>query len=158
VRSGALYQIIDEPKPGVLGRLVSQPFVPLLSFMFVGAFLSWPWFVFNAFALGSHRRWRDLAWAVAGFLGRAALAVGLVAVFQSLQIDRRYLGLGRLVPIMWSLLVSYRLYLSQQDPAELYELYHAPLGSRGLLLVVAAAIAVPALGWYSNPYFLIFLR
>jgi len=140
VRSGALYQIIDEPRPGVLGRLVSQPWVPLLSFMFVGAFLCWPWFVFNAFALGSHRRWRDLA------------------IFESFHLDHRYLGLGRLVPILWSLLVSYRLYLSQQDPAELYETYHAPLGSRGLLLVIAAGITVPALGWYSNPYFVLFLR
>ena len=158
MRSGALYQIVDEPRPGVFARLLSQPAVPLLSFMFVGAFVSWPWFVFNAFALGSHRRWRDLAWAVAGFLGRAALAVGVFTAFHSLLIDTKYLGLGRMVPTLWSLLVTYRLFLSQQDPAELYELYHAPLGSRGLLVVVAAAIIVPALGWYSNPYFLIFFR
>ena len=158
MRSGALYQIVDEPRPGVFARLLSQPAVPLLSFMFVGAFVSWPWFVFNAFALGSHRRWRDLAWAVAGFLGRAALAVGVFTAFHSLRIDTKYLGLGRMVPTLWSLLVTYRLFLSQQDPAELYELYHAPLGSRGLLVVVAAAIIVPALGWYSNPYFLIFFR
>jgi len=158
MRAAGLYQIIDEPRPGARGQMVSQPFVPLLSFMFVGTFLAWPWFVFNAFALGSYRRWRDLAWAGGGFLVRTALVVAMIWAFGAFHIEQRYLGLARLVVTLWTLTVTYRLYLSQQEPAELYETYRGPLGTRGLLVMIAAAIAVPSLGWYSSPFFVLFFR
>ena len=54
------YRLPDEPKPGRLERLVTDPIWPLFATMLAGAWLGLPWFAFNAFALGSPTRWREL--------------------------------------------------------------------------------------------------
>ncbi len=141
------YQIMDEPSPGGLSRVAVQPFWPLLAVMFGGAWLSWPWFVVNAFAIGSPTRRREIILASCGFGGNIVLSVGMVVLFYNEIVPRAggpYLGL---VLLVWKLGVSYWLYVLQSRTFGLYEYYGGPVHN-GLIVVVAGFfvdLAVPVL-------------
>jgi hypothetical protein len=130
------YRILDEPRPGALARLAVNPLWPLLAVMFGGTWISWPWFVVNAFAVGSPTRWRETALAAAGFAGTAALFVGLVlldarGVFGASGLA--YAGVGLVV---WKLAVSYWLYVLQGRTFALFEYFHGA-ARNGVLVVFA---------------------
>lgn len=117
------YRLPDEPRPGALANLVVHPMWPLLAVMFAGPWLAWPWFVLNAWALGSPTRVRETLYAVGGFLGSAALVAGVVVA--AVTIDRGdgvvpYLMIGVTV---WKLGVSYALSELQGRGFEIYTWY-----------------------------------
>ena len=47
------YQIADQPIDSSLRDHVVRPGAPLLAVMLCGTWLAWPWFAFNAIAMGS---------------------------------------------------------------------------------------------------------
>ncbi|MFN7143175.1 MAG: hypothetical protein ACK4YP_05320 [Myxococcota bacterium] len=117
------YRLPDEPRPGALANVVVHPMWPLLAVMFAGPWLSWPWFVLNAWALGSPTRVRETLYALGGFLGSAALLGAIVVAV--VTIDRGedivpYLMIGVTV---WKLAVSYVLSELQGRGFELYTWY-----------------------------------
>jgi hypothetical protein len=77
VTSGG-YQIPDDPRPSRLSSLAVHPQWPLLSVMLAGAWLAWPWLVWNAFALGSATRWREVGFLAGGAAGSLLGALGLL--------------------------------------------------------------------------------
>jgi hypothetical protein len=139
-----LYHLDDEPLPGPLSRLAVSPMWPLLAVMLGGCWLSWPWFAFNGWAVGSPTRRRETALVVAGFIG----SVLLVATI--LLMDRRGLfspisaRFALLTVLIWKLLVSYSLYITQSRSFELYRYYGGP-ARNGLLVVVLGFFLDPRL-------------
>jgi len=104
------YTLPDEPKPSTLSRMSTDPVWPLLAMMFAGAWLSLPWFAFNAWAFGSPERGRETAIALGG----------IAALFMTLLMLLSVIGGG--VP-EWS--VSYLLLLLTLEKLALaYWLYH----------------------------------
>lgn len=127
-RADARYQIIDEPRPGLLDRIAMNPMLP-----FFAAMLLWPWgflaFVVNSLALNGPSKWLEIAMAIAA----VALGVGL-GVAGAYAIVHGYLPPEtgpylRVLIIAASMLLGYRVYISQ---AETYELraYFASLRGR----------------------------
>jgi len=138
--AGGGYHILDEPSPGALARLAVNPLWPLLAVMFGGAWISWSWFVVNAFAIGSPTRWREAALAAAGFAGTAGLILALVGlevngVLSGVAISYALVGL-----VVWKLAVSYWLYVLQGRTFSLFEYFHG--ATRNGLLVVFAGYFV----------------
>jgi hypothetical protein len=133
------YRLPDEPRPGRLERLVSDPIWPLFATMLAGAWLGLPWFAFNAFALGSPTRWRELAWAMAAALGAGALLVAAMLLVNREIVPRwagHYLGL---LPIAWKLGISYWLLTSQRRAFALWEHYGGQ-ARRGVMVLVAGML------------------
>ncbi len=131
------YRIFDEPRPSQLSHLAVNPIWPLLGVMFGGAWLSWPWFAVNAYAVGSPTRRRELMLALIGFPGTFAVLMGIGWLAQLVGIDSpqsRYLGVALSV---WKLAVSYWLYVMQARSFGLWEHYGG--AARSGMLVIAAA-------------------
>ena len=139
------YRLPDEPKPGRLERLVTDPIWPLFAVMLAGAWLGLPWFAFNAFALGSPARWRELAWAAAAAVGAGALLAGAMILVNREIVPPwagHYLGL---LPIAWKLGVSYWLLTSQRRAFALWEHYGGQ-ARRGVMVLVAGIFLGRQLG------------
>jgi len=138
--SGAAYRIIDEPQPGALAQIAVNPFWPLLAFMLGGLWCAWPWFVINAFALGSPTRVRDTGFAVAGFVGIFAIAflMGWLMLKGVVGADR--VKYAMMVVTLWKLGISYWLYELQSRSFGLYQYFGGVVRS-GLAVVVLAAFA-----------------
>lgn len=142
--SAAGYELIDEPRPGSLSRLAVQPVWPLLAIMLGGAFVSWPWFVLNGFAVGSPTRRRELGWAIGGLLGSASLLVLIGVAAEAGWVGGlgfRYLLIG---VVVYKLYVTYLLYSLQTRSFGLFEHYGGETRS-GLLPLIAAAFLRPRL-------------
>ncbi|MFT5429438.1 MAG: hypothetical protein ACI9OJ_000109 [Myxococcota bacterium] len=137
------YQLADEPKPSALSHLVVNPLWPLFAIMFGGAWLSFPWFVFNAHAMGSPTRKKETIIAIgtlicsgavfltvdelaeAGLLGSIAMAF----INDTIQYLMLVVQLVKLAGAYW-------LYTLQSRTFGIYEYYGGP--SRNGILVVGA--------------------
>jgi hypothetical protein len=144
-RTGA-YQIADEPTPSALGHLAVNPFWPMLASMLAGAWVGVPWFAFNALALGSATRRRELVWLLAGVLGAAA-AVGAIffafhrglVPFRSTQLLLRY---GQVLVVAWRLTAAYAVYQLQESSFELHRHFGGRVVNGAPLVVLAAVFPV----------------
>ncbi|MEM8964484.1 MAG: hypothetical protein AAGD38_23560 [Acidobacteriota bacterium] len=135
------YTILDEPSTGgKLGDFAVRPLWPLLAVMFGGAWLSWPWFAFNAWAVGSPTRRRETALAAAGFVGAATLFLVLAVMNGNGLIPEGLLPYLGLVLTVWKLFISYRLYLLQARSFYLYEYFGGAVRS-GLFVVLIGGFA-----------------
>jgi hypothetical protein len=117
----AAYRIPDEPSFGGLSTVAVQPFWPLVAVMFGGAWLSWPWFALNGFAVGSPTRFRELALAVGGFAGSLAISIGILILAGRGTLAGSGISYAIVVLTVWKLLVSYLLYTLQSRSFHLYE-------------------------------------
>ncbi|MEM7352080.1 MAG: hypothetical protein AAF657_14870 [Acidobacteriota bacterium] len=145
------YRIEDEPQPGAWTHLVVDPMWPLLAVMFGGAFISWPWFAINGFAVGSPTRRRELALAAGGFVGSFLIMIVILAlagqgVFGEVGVRYALISLT-----VWKLAMSYWLYVLQSRSFSLYEHFGGTVRN-GLVVVFLAyflrgrvAEAVPTL-------------
>ncbi len=143
--STATYQILDEPHPSKLSEIAVQPLWPLLAVMFGGAWISWPWFAVNAFAVGSPTRVRELLWAVGGFVGTFCMVLGLVLLDRSDAVSgtvMRYLWVFLLV---WKLTVSYWLYILQSRTFSLYRHFGGKARTGLFVVIVAGFLRRPVL-------------
>ena len=131
------YRIVDEPAPSPLERLTVNPFWPLLGSMLAGAWLAWPWFALNSFALGRGRRFDvDLGVLAIGLSLNAALVLGLEkALTLELFEGAQYFAL---LPQAARLTVLYVVFLRQQRTFQLFE-HFGGVGRNGLLVVIAAS-------------------
>lgn len=134
----ATYELIDEPRPGGLARLAVKPFWPLLAVMLGGAWISWPWFVLNGFAVGSPTRRRELLWAIAGFAGSFALIV-LLGLLAQAGLAGLGLGYAAISIVVYKLYVTYMLYTLQARSFSLYE-YFGGETRNGVFVLIAAAV------------------
>ena len=108
------YQIADEPVETSLRSYVVRPSMPLLAIMLAGAWLAWPWFAFNAIAMGSPTRRKEVALcvltvAVTAVLGYTVLALREGGVIES----RTVLRFAILGIVTWKLAMAYTIYTLQ---------------------------------------------
>jgi hypothetical protein len=139
VRHPGGYRIVDEPAPAALERLIVNPAWPLLASMFAGAWLAYPWFVLNAFALGGKRRFADLGIALAGLLLSAASLFSIAWLSATEVLDEQYLPYAQLAPVGLRLIVFYLLFMRQQQSFGLYT-YFGGKPRNAMLVVVAASL------------------
>jgi hypothetical protein len=130
------YQIADEPQPGPMASVAVQPFWPLLGVMFGGSWLSWPWFIVNSLAVGSPTRRREVALAIVGFVGNAALVLALGSLLFTEIVPETFAPYLVLVQIVWRLGVSYWLYVLQARTFGIYEYYGGPVRNGLPILIV----------------------
>ncbi|HET7505059.1 MAG TPA: hypothetical protein VFK02_28770 [Kofleriaceae bacterium] len=122
------YQIADQPVDSALRDYVVRPHMPLLASMLCGAWLAWPWFAFNAYAMGSPTRKKELALAVAAFAGTLALAGLVLALFRlGVLPDGAPLRLALLAITTCKLAFSYHLSILQERTFHVYEYYGGPV-------------------------------
>ncbi|MDP2316469.1 MAG: hypothetical protein Q8P41_26470 [Pseudomonadota bacterium] len=132
---GASYRLPDEPRPGAFTQIVVHPMWPLLAVMFGGVWLSWPWFVVNAWALGSPTRVRETLTVVAGLAGSVALLFGLVTVDEAMELPTAALKYLFLVLVIWKIGVSYLLAELQGRSFEVYT-YYGGVARNGLVVAM----------------------
>lgn len=137
------YQIADEPAPGPLSQLIVNPSWPLLGMMFGGAWLAWPWFLVNGYALGSATRRREhmlLAIAVVGSVLLAFLAAATVPAAASAE-DRLRLFRYALVAVRaFKVSLGYLLFREQQKSFQLHETFGGKDRNAAIVLFVAYGV------------------
>jgi hypothetical protein len=143
---GGGYRIADEPRAGLLAHLTVNPLWPLFAVMFGGAWLSWPWFVLNGWAMGSPTRVRETLFGLGAWVGSVLLLVALIIGGESLpEGGFKYLFL---LHILYKLGVTYRLYVWQMRPFQLHEYYDGPVRNGVLVLVagflLGSSVVMPA--------------
>lgn len=152
------YRIRDEPRLGALSTVAVQPFWPLLGVMFGGAWLSWPWFALNGYAVGSPTRGRELALAVGGFVGSAAIIVGLAVLAQSGVIEGVGVRYALVALTVWKLVVSYVLYAWQSRSFHLYEHFGGEVRNGLPVVLLAGFLGRKAVfGAFSNNFWMYLL-
>jgi hypothetical protein len=130
------YRIPDEPSPGPLAKSIAvQPFWPLLSVMFSGVWLSWPWFIINGIAIGSPSRKKELAVALTGFVVKVALVFGLSGLYRAGVLDDGTIRYAVLIPLVWMLGVTYWLYVLQSRTFAIYE-YYGGVVNNGIIFLL----------------------
>jgi hypothetical protein len=137
VREPVGYRIVDEPAPTALEQVIVNPVWPFLASMFAGAWLAYPWFVLNAFALGGRRRFLDLAIALGG-LAASALSLFAYAILRDrMLLDESTLPYTLLLPVAVRLVSFYWLFMRQEQVFVLYTYFGGK--TRNAMLVVVAA-------------------
>jgi hypothetical protein len=133
----ATYRILDEPSPGGLAHLSVNPFWIFLGMMLGGAWLGWPWFVLNSFAIGSATRVKELGLAALGLIGTVALAFGWLAMGKVGVIHEGNAPYAATVFIVYKLAVTYFVFLAQQRSFELHRYFGGPVRNPVLLVLLA---------------------
>lgn len=134
------YKLVDEPKPGALAKIAVQPLWPLLAVMAGGVWLSWPWFLLNAVAVGSPTRRRELFVVLGGALATLVTLYGIAVAIKLKwigSIGAPYWLVGLTVV---KLTFTYWLYALQQRTFGLYEHFGGTLAN-GLPIVVLGFLA-----------------
>jgi hypothetical protein len=131
------YQIADEPTPKTLARFAVNPIFPFLAAMLGGVWLSWPWFAFNSFAVGSPTRKAELTWLAGGAVAVVALSVGLLAGIGSSALPVTAAPYAALLVTVVKLAVVYAVYLMQSRTIEIYQYYGGQLANGVWVLFLA---------------------
>lgn len=138
------YRLADEPSLQGLVRWAVDPLWPFFAIMFGGAFVSWPWFLVNAFAVGSPTRRREAITVAIGFLG------SFVALAVLFKLDGLGLISARVVPyallpiLVWKLAITYWLYTLQARTFELFRHFGGSVRN-GLPVLIAGFFLGPKL-------------
>jgi hypothetical protein len=129
------YQIADQPLDSTLRDYVVRPSAPLLATMLCGAWLAWPWFAFNAIAMGSPTRRREIGLCAAAFAGTAALAWIVIALVDAGAIPKGIpLRLALLAVTAFKLAMSYHMAHVQERTFHVYEYYGGTVRNAGRVL------------------------
>jgi len=118
------YTIADEPHETSLGAYVVNPSGPLLASMMCGAWMTWPWFAFNAIAMGSPTKKKELTLCAIALGGTALLGALVLAL-----VDAGWIPLGTpfkfamLAISTWKLGMAYYISTVQSRTFHVYEYY-----------------------------------
>jgi hypothetical protein len=148
--SRAGYAILDEPQPGGLAKYAVNPFWPLMAMMMTGTWLAGPWFIFNAFAIGSATR-KSETWLIIGsVLSTAAFIALIAALAAAAPMPSGAAPYLRIVLAVIKLSFAYLVFMRQERSLALYEYYGGQVRSGALVLVAgffARVYFVDAPGW-----------
>jgi hypothetical protein len=133
------YRIVDEPAPSRLSHLVVNPFWALLGLMLGGASLGFPWFAFNAVAVGSATLRKELALSFAGLAGSAIISVVLLYLADTGFLPKEMFTYASTILILWKLGIGYTLHVSQAPSFELYA-HFGGLSRKGFPVVIAGLL------------------
>lgn len=150
------YQIADEPHSTSLGDYVVRPTAPLLAAMVAGAWLSWPWFAFNAIAMGSPTKKKELALVAVAFVGTGVLAAIVIALVRSgilpPGIPTRLAVLGI---VTFKLTITYYLSIVQDRTFHVYQYYGGSVRAAGAVLSAGYYLRGLVIGLSDDPLWII---
>lgn len=150
------YQIADQPHDSPLRDYTVAPSAPLLAFMLCGAWLAWPWFAFNAFAMGSPTRRKELAVSAAGFVGTAVLAAIVIALYRrGLLPEGVPIRLAVLAVTAYKIVISYFLHQLQSTTFEIYRYYGGPVRNSRFIIIGGYLLRSTVLGLVDSDLWLI---
>ena len=136
------YRIADEPRPGGLAHLVVDPIWPMFAMMFGGAWIAFPWYIFNGIAMGSPTLKKEIALGIAGFIGAALIFIALVSLGVSGVIPKSLIPYGAVTLIIWKLGITYWLYATQAATFGIYT-YFGGIARNGIIIVFLSSIMRP---------------
>ena len=150
------YTIPDEPRPSPWNHLVVRPNAPLLASMLCGAWLAWPWFAFNAIAMGSPTRRREIAMCVAGVAGTAVLGALALAVWGP-DTPPWVIELALLAIATWKLGMAYAVSTVQSRTFEVYVHYGGTVRAAHYVLAAGMYLRGLLLGAIDDPLIIIII-
>lgn len=139
----ATYHLPDEPRPGALQNIVTDPMWAFLSTMLVGAWFGLAWFVLNGFALGSPTLKREIGLAVLAVGGKALLVLAMVAALQAGWIEKGALPYCYLAASGLLLACTYSLFLLQARTFELFAYFGGEAKNGVVVLLVGMMVLRP---------------
>jgi len=146
------YQIADEPVETSLRAYVVRPNVPLLAMMMCGAWLAWPWFAFNAVAMGSPTRRKEIALCVAAVFGTGVLGALVIALDGvGLLPEGIPLRLALLAIVAFKMSFAYYLSTVQSRTFHVYEYYGGPVRPAGRLIMAGSFMTGLVIGLSDHP-------
>lgn len=150
------YQIADEPVETSLRAYVVRPSAPLAAIMLGGAWLSWPWFAFNAIAMGSPTRRKELALCAAAVLGTGVLGALVIALARAGFIPAGApLRLAVLAIVTFKLTITYSIATVQDRTFHVYEYYGGPVRAAGAILGAGYVLRDLVIGLSDDPLWII---
>lgn len=148
--------LLDAPRRP-LAPYASSPIWPMFAAMFVGPWLAWPWFAFNAYALDQRTRHRQAMAAGIALLAASVLWFGLFALLRNEAIGPDVFRALRVLHTAGKLAVGYAFFVHQSLAWSL-ALHFGEARSANRFLVVAVGfgltlmisplrVAVAVMGW-----------
>jgi hypothetical protein len=150
------YQIADEPIETSLRSCVVNPRVPLLAIMVAGAWLSWPWFAFNAIAMGSPTRRREIALCAAAVLGTSVLAMIAIALERAGRLpEGAPVRFAVLAIVTFKIGVTYYISIVQDRTFHVYKYYGGAVRDARRVLLAGWLLRGVVIGLSDNPLWII---
>lgn len=146
------YQIADQPIDSALRDYVVRPSTPLLADILCGTWLAWPWFAFNAIAMGSPTRRKELALCAGAFAVTFALAAGVLILFRYGVIPTGApLRLALLAISACKLAFTYYLVVVQDRTFHVYEYYGGTVRDARRVLLAGTLVSSFVIGLVDHP-------
>ena len=150
------YQIADEPHETSLAKYVVRPGVPMMAAMVAGTWLAWPWFAFNAIAMGSPTRRKEIALCVAAVLGTGVLGALVIALARAGVIaNGAPLRLALLGIVTFKLTITYYISMVQDRTFHVYEYYGGTVRAAGAILAAGYVLRSLVIGLSDDPLWVI---
>ncbi|HWO27110.1 MAG TPA: hypothetical protein VNO30_50620 [Kofleriaceae bacterium] len=146
------YAIADEPIETSRRHLVVNPSAPLLAEMLCGTWLSLPWFAWNAIAMGSPTRRKEIALCALSLVVTAVLAAAVLALREGGVIESRtMLRCALLGIITWKLAMAQAIYTLQSRTFHVYEYYGGPVRPASYVLSTGWLLRDVVIGLSDDP-------
>lgn len=150
------YQIADEPHETTLAAYVVNPTAPLLAAMVAGSWLSWPWFAFNAIAMGSPTKNKELALVVAAFVSTGVLAAIVIALARAGILPPGIpTRLAILAIVAFKLTMTYYISSVQDRTFHVYQYYGGSVRQAGAVLSLGYWLKGIVIGLSDDPMWII---
>ena len=148
-----MYEIADEPDDGgQFGNLAVSPQAPLLAAMMAGAWLAWPWFIVNAFALGSPTRRTEIGLVLLGVVGSVVLGVVTYTLVDlGIIVSAVALQVALLANTAWKLGIAYWVSIVQGRTFHVYTYYGGRVRQPWGLLVLGMQLSWIVIDASENP-------
>lgn len=150
------YQIADEPAPTELSHYVVRPTAPLMAVMLCGAWLAWPWFAFNAYAMGSPTKKKEIALCLGAFAVTAVLgALWVFLVDSDIITSRLWARLTLLAIITFKVGASYYICSVQNQTFHVYQYYGGAVAAARKVLAAGLLLRSFVIGAIDDPLWII---
>ncbi|MEM9192000.1 MAG: hypothetical protein AAGF12_22695 [Myxococcota bacterium] len=136
------YHIVDEPRAGKFSRLVVNPFWPLLALMLGGAWIAWPWFVFNGVAMGTATKLREYALVAVAVLSSFILGLLIIALYPDAELEAEGWRWALVGLRVMKLAFAYWLFVLQERSIGLHRYFGGPVRN-GVAILIAAVLLRP---------------
>ncbi len=152
------YVVPDEPRRSSFNNYAVSPNGPLLGAMLCGAWLTWPWFAFNAIAIGSPTRKREVTISALGAAGTIILAALISFLLSDGYLESKTaIRLAVLGVATWKLSLAYYLTVIQNRTFSVYRYYGGVVRKATYVLVAGYYVRRLLIDMTDDPFWIIIL-